>query len=162
MTLTACGRGLRPFCRGVARRQLVVAACTMLLAMPVAADAHTELRATTPADGARLRSAPRQVVAQYSEPLAEVVETSVALDGSPVPRAAGTLSPIDAGRLEIPIASRGRFGRFAVRWRVTSADGHPLEGSVAFSVSPPPLGPTLQRLSRLITTAVGELRATVA
>jgi len=144
-------------------RRIVLAACAAGLAMPASADAHTELRATAPGEGARLTSAPSRVVAQYSEPLARVAETSVAVDGTPLPAgASGRLSPTDAGRLQIPISPPGRFGRFTVAWQVISADGHALEGRLAFTVTPPSLRTTLRRLSDAIAAAVRELRAAAA
>lgn len=141
-------------------RPLLVVAFVGTLAVSATAAAHTDLKATTPTDGARLASAPSRVVVIYSEPLGEVVETSVSLDGRPL--AGGTadrLSPTDAGRLQIPISAPGAFGRFAVSWRARSADGHTPEGELAFTVAPPSFRETLRRVAVVIATAARRLQS---
>jgi methionine-rich copper-binding protein CopC len=144
----------------VAHRLPVVAALAAVLVVPSAAAAHTTLGTTTPADGANLQAAPTTVVARYAEPLAEVVEAGVTVDGAPVAGVRGRLAARDASQVRIPLPATVRSGRFEVRWTVRGADTHLLEGTVSFTVAPPTLRADLRRIAAALGDAAVALRAT--
>ncbi|TXR57762.1 copper resistance protein CopC [Quadrisphaera setariae] len=104
--------------------------CSSLLVAP-AALAHDSLVSSVPGDGTTVTSAPESVSLGFSEaPLelgAQVVVT--APDG----RVVTTGSPTVVGNDVVQgLAPDRPAGSYTVDWRVTSSDGHPIEGRVAF------------------------------
>lgn len=120
--------------RAAALLAAVVAALAVLFtASP--AWAHAELVGSTPADGEVLAGPPGRVVLRFSE------QVETALGAIRVFDAQG--QPLDVGQtrraageqdaIEVTLPPTGR-GTYLVAWRVTSADGHPIQGSYLFSV----------------------------
>lgn len=98
--------------------------------------AHADLTSVTPADGAELATAPTAVLLAFNEPV-EVVQAGIrVLDES------GSLMPVGAvhhpnghpEQVDVFLPQALSPGTFVVDWRVVSDDGHPVEGSSAFSV----------------------------
>lgn len=135
-------------------------AAAILLGGAAPAGAHTERTSTSPADGARLRTAPAAIVVRYSDPVAEVVESSVALDGAPL---RGTvparLSPGDAAVVRIPLPPAVGPGRVSARWVVRSGDGHLLEGTAGFTIVAAPLEASIARVAAALGAAVRAMDA---
>lgn len=146
-----------PATRGAPLPTLAVAAALALLAAPAAA--HTGLRSTTPAAGARLTAAPAAVTATYGDALGRVERARVTVDGRPAAAATARLSPADARRLVIPLAPGSPAGAYRVTWTVLGADGHALAGELAFSVRPPAIAMAAARVG---TAALRAGRAVAA
>lgn len=104
-----------------------------LASMPAAA-AHDALTAATPADGASVATAPAEVALEFSgvvqELGAQVVVTGP--DGTAV--GDGEPQVVDT-TLTQPLAPDLPAGTYAVDWRVTSPDGHPISGTTSFTVT---------------------------
>jgi methionine-rich copper-binding protein CopC len=115
----------------IARRALFAA----LLLAPGRAWAHSELRSSEPAEGARLPAAPREIVLRFNE---GVQVTSVTLRdeaGAATRLALGRdTAPRPVERLTVPPLAPGRW---RLEWRAISADGHPVRGTVRFAILPP-------------------------
>ena len=119
--------------RGAAPRlglvALVVAAFALLGAGPAAA--HNTLRSSDPADGATVATAPDRLTLTFDQQAlalgTEIVVT--AQDGTTVSQ-----GPVEIGDVTVsqPLAPQRPAGAYVVSWRVTSADGHPLTGSLRF------------------------------
>jgi len=116
--------------RRLALRGALVCAA-LVLALP-AAHAHSELRASQPAAGARLAAAPATIELHFNEPVQLTVlslvdaagrRTRVALPADTTPRA--------TERLPAPPLAPGAW---RIEWRAISADGHPVRGTVRFTV----------------------------
>ena len=95
------------------------------------ATAHNELVGSSPAAGARLRSAPGEVRLDFGERLNPDVLTFVVTgpDGTDV--TAGPPSTAGTGAVQ-PLQALPASGPYQVSYRVVSADGHPVTGSYAF------------------------------
>ncbi|UMG92243.1 copper resistance CopC family protein [Nocardioides sp. TF02-7] len=99
------------------------------------AAAHSELVSSTPVDGASLRAMPAEVELQFNQDIAAqfatVTLTALGTQTDPI-----TLDPAVSGaRVTADVPNeldRARSWRLA--YRVTSADGHPIEGAVDFDV----------------------------
>ncbi len=108
--------------------------------LPGAAFAHAALVATEPADGAVVAESPKQFSLTFSEPVSPLVLTLVRPDGTPVALSAfrldGQTIVIDA-----PPEPGGGLGTHVLSWRVISADGHPVGGSILFSIGAPSAAP---------------------
>ena len=102
-----------------------------LVAVP--ASAHDELKSSNPADGATLATPPSQVVLTFEEPpVALGAQVVVTGPGGPVSSGAPRLDGDDVVQDVQPQAPAGRY---TIEWRVTSDDGHPVSGTLAFTAT---------------------------
>ncbi len=99
------------------------------------ASAHATLVSSDPADGAVLEDAPEQVTFTFDEPVALVDDGLQVFDatGAPVDVEAASRDEVVTGDLSGPLDD----GTYVVTWRVVSADGHPIAGSLTFHVGAP-------------------------
>ena len=97
--------------------------------------AHADLQVSTPEDGESLEVAPEEIRLTFSEELfEELVEISI-LD------AAGDLystikveqTPPPGTDVIFPWPPQAPPGEYSIAYRVVSADGHPVTGTVSFS-----------------------------
>lgn len=96
--------------------------------------AHAALIKTDPADGAVLAQAPARFSLNFSEPVSPLVLTLVTPDGTPIPLTSFRLSD---QTVEIDNPQTLKSGTHVLSWRVISADGHPVGGSLLFSIGAP-------------------------
>ena len=94
--------------------------------------AHASLVSTMPQDGAVLATSPEEIVLRFDEPVSALIVrllddagTTVALPAAP--RTEGRI-------LRATLPSNLRQGTYLLSYRVTSADSHPVGGSIAFSI----------------------------
>lgn len=102
--------------------------------------AHTGVVSSDPADGSRLDTVPAEVVVTFSDVLgagdtADQNTVAVVL-GDEVQE--GWTSQIDGNRLVVTAPESAPEGAYAVNYRVISADGHPVTGSIGFVVGDSP------------------------
>lgn len=109
------------------------------LAMAGQALAHAALTRTVPADGAVVASVPAEFSLSFSEPVSPLVLTLIGPDGTSRPLTRFTLAD---RTLSIAAPSDLGHGTHVLSWRVVSEDGHPVGGSVLFSVGAPSAAPT--------------------
>lgn len=111
----------------------LAAAVVVGLAPPAAA--HAVLLGTDPAEGTVLPEAPEEVVLSFSEPVDAVPDGVRVYDaaGEPVESSA-TLS---GTKLAVVLDESLGDGTLVVVWRVLSEDGHPVGGSLTFSIGSP-------------------------
>jgi len=128
----ACSTG-RP-AGGLAAALLVGFLLLAATMMPERAFAHAALIKTDPADGAVLVQGPAQFSLTFSEPVSPLVLTLVKPDGTPVPLTSFRLSD---QTVEIDNPQTLKSGTHVLSWRVISADGHPVGGSLLFSIGAP-------------------------
>jgi copper transport protein len=108
-------------------------ALAVLLALTASAFAHASLVKAEPADGAVVREAPATLNLTFNEPVSPLVIRLVGPDGEPV-----ALGEVAARNAIITIAApKLQRGTHVLSWRVISADGHPVGGSVIFSIGAP-------------------------
>ena len=109
----------------------LVAAWVLLALGCVAASAHATLVRSEPADGAILDQAPQRLVLTFNEPVSPLVLRLIAADGTATPLDGVTLAD-QTVTVDLPPALGD--GGYVASWRVVSGDGHPIGGSVVFSV----------------------------
>ncbi len=97
---------------------------------------HSDVVATAPRDGARLKAAPRAVTVTYASPLAAAVEATVRAPGGSARPVKPRLDARNARRVIVPVRGRGP-GRYRASWTVLGTDGHELAGSASFVVRAP-------------------------
>ena len=124
-------------CTGSAARAITIAVALILLA-PHDAFAHLALRSSTPADGAHVAAAPRELKLTFTE----AVEAAVARlrligpSGTEIPLSP-LRQPADSGQILLADV-RGPLegGVYRLEWQVVGADGHPVRGTINYVVAP--------------------------
>lgn len=119
----------------------LTAAFLLALALIVApaqqAFSHDYLMGSNPQDGATLDIHPSEVVLSFNNDIQSLGAQLVILDEKDTVLSSG--EPIVEGKnvsYDIP-ANLGN-GAFTINWRVVSSDSHPIEGSIAYSVTDEP------------------------
>jgi len=108
------------------------------------AHAHAVLVASEPADGAMLSTPPQRLTLTFNEPVSPLVMRLLGPGGTEqdvaVKQDGAVLSIVPGGSME--------NGTHLLSWRVVSADGHPVGGTIVFSIGyaseagPPPVANT--------------------
>lgn len=110
-----------------------LAATALLMGAPAPAQAHDVLVGSSPADGSVAAVVPARVTLTFSEPVL-AVGAVVIVNGPAGPVQGG--KPSMAGRTITQRLRPGSpAGRYAVVWRATSADGHPVSGTFSFTAT---------------------------
>jgi methionine-rich copper-binding protein CopC len=112
------------------RVALLAGAVVLLAAAP--ASAHASLIGTTPKDGSKLAAAPRTVSLTFSENVGSAFVAVTAPDGSPV--RTSQVRSVDE-KVTASVANADQRGRYMLAYRVVSADGHPVSGTVTFTTT---------------------------
>ena len=100
-----------------------------------AADAHSVLVSSSPAAGASVAASPAEAVLEFNEPVENrFTELAVLGPDGASHWEAGPVSVVDA-RVSAPLRPLGPAGTYTIRYRVTSADGHPVSGTVGFRLT---------------------------
>jgi copper transport protein len=102
----------------------------VVMMMCEAAFAHAEFRGSTPAPDTVLDAMPNSVELRFSEDVGPLALSWRLPDGTE--REARVTSAFQALMVEPPPNIGG--GSYALRWRVASTDGHPVSGTLVFSV----------------------------
>ncbi|GGR17942.1 copper resistance protein CopC [Agromyces mediolanus] len=112
-------------------------AASLSLAQALPAAAHDELLGSTPATGEALAAAPSDVSLRFSD---EVLPLGAAIVVSDADGADWTASAVSLEGDTVRAELRGGMpdGRYEVRWRVVSSDGHPITGLIPFTVGDAP------------------------
>ena len=119
------------------RRAAVLAklACAWLLLACAPALAHANLVEASPPQGSEVTKAPERVELRFSEPVDAEFDPLVvrAAGGARVDAHDARVDPKDA-RVVLADLERAPEGSYTVEWRVTSIDGHVVEGRYDFAV----------------------------
>ncbi|WP_165956129.1 copper resistance CopC family protein [Streptomyces hainanensis] len=118
---------------------LACAALALTIASAPSAAAHTALTGSDPGENADLTAPPEQVTLTFNDPMrAEYSRVEVTLaSGDSI--TTGTLTADGTGVVQ-PLDPQAPAGQYTVSYRVVSADGHPVSGSFAYTVTPPAAG----------------------
>lgn len=120
-----------------ARRGWVLLTALLFVMLSSApATAHTNLISTNPPDCQTLTTAPQSVSLRFAADLLTAGARLVAKDASGTQVALGEAT-VDGGTLTAAWPASTTSGQFSVAYRAVASDGHPLEGSFAFSIEPP-------------------------
>jgi copper transport protein len=127
MTLS-CRRLWLPLARGI------ILPILLWLCMAVTAHAHASLHMTEPRDGSVVAVAPASIKLFFSEPVSPTRLMITMPDGS----SAALERFVANGRVvEIEPPADPAKGTYLVSWRVVSEDGHPVAGTIVFSIGEP-------------------------
>lgn len=119
-----------------------VLACSVLFASP--SWAHAKEVASDPANKSQVSAVPATVSLMFNEEMIQL--------GSQI-RVTGPAGVVNAGKAVVDgrvatqrLSTTAPAGKYTVRWKVTSADGHPVSGSFTFTAraaaGAPPVSPS--------------------
>ncbi len=124
--------------RSWALRALVIACLLALMLLSAGpASAHATLVRTDPGEGAVLDSSPGELTFTFDEPVRALPGSARFFDADGNELSAS--ATVRDSTLAVQVAARLKRGSYVLVWRVTSADGHPVSGSLTFSVGEPSL-----------------------
>lgn len=109
---------------------------TVIAGVTGPAAAHTELKSSTPKDGATVEKAPSHVELVFTESINRQFVTIVVTGpgGQKVAKGKpGTKGPV----VTQPLTADLPNGRYAIAFRVVSSDGHPVSGELHFTLKAP-------------------------
>jgi methionine-rich copper-binding protein CopC len=125
----------RPLYRRLYRQLVVglVAGVALLLGAGTAF-AHDVLTASDPANGSSLATGPSKVTLTFDLPVKEYFSTITVLgpDGN---HYEGGASTVDGSTVSAPVQPLGPAGAYTIGYRIVSDDGHPVSGSVRFTLT---------------------------
>ena len=110
------------------------AALVTLVISAAPASAHAVLVNITPAAGAKLTAAPSQVVVEFNEVVGSTFAAVVVTNAAGVNVAIG--KPTVLGfKLTQPLSPEMASGAYRIAYKVTSDDGHPVDGESKFTLT---------------------------
>ena len=112
---------------------VVVAHLALCAGRAATVSAHAELTSSTPVDGAVLDAVPAEVELVFSENVGTPAALTVlGPDGSEL--GGGDLAVVGDTMSRTVDGGAGAAGAYTISYQVTSADGHPVSGSIGFSI----------------------------
>ncbi len=112
-------------------------AASLSLAQALPAAAHDELLGSTPATGDELAMAPADVSLRFSDAVLPLGAAIVVVDADGADWTASAVS-LEGDTVRAELRGGMPDGRYEVRWRVVSSDGHPSPGLVPCTVGDAP------------------------
>jgi len=123
----------------VALAAITLAVLSIVSPVAPAAHAHDQVLSTSPAADEHLEVAPTRVTMTFTDDILDVGAIVQVVDAQGTNRATGMLA-LDRASATQPLTPGLADGAYQVRWRVVSADGHPVAGTFDFSVGTVPVG----------------------
>lgn len=112
----------------------------ILLGAPGLASAHSALIGTIPVDGETVSTAPAAITLQFNEePLDGMVD--IAVTDSTGAIVATNTAAVTGTEVALPWPGTIGAGDYTVAYRVVSADGHPITGTITFTYTGEPTNP---------------------
>ena len=118
-------------------RQLVAALAILVGVLALgttAASAHATLESSSPADGQSVLTSPSEIRITFSEAVTTISGGLSVLDADGKTIDTGNSEIVDGRTLVAPISESLSDGTYVATYRVLSANGHPVSGSLLFGV----------------------------
>ncbi|MFC9648724.1 MULTISPECIES: copper resistance protein CopC [unclassified Streptomyces] len=126
-----------PFTRVITAGVLACALPGAAVVLAPPAQAHTALASSDPSDKSTLPASPGEIALTFNEKM-DGAYARVAVTG-PDDRSVASGSATAKGRTVTQrLTAAVPAGRYTVAFRVVSTDGHPVTGSLTYTVTPPP------------------------
>ncbi|MCJ0892055.1 copper resistance CopC family protein [Rhodococcus sp. ARC_M5] len=118
-------------------KRLALIAATILTATALSiapASAHATLQSSNPAENAVLDAAPDAVTLTFNQNVQSNFAT-VTVVGSDQSQWAASEPVVDGSTVTVDLDGLGAAGEYTIGYRVVSADGHPITGSIPFQLT---------------------------
>lgn len=128
--------------RSVAALPVVLLAALLALLLPAPlARAHAVLVSSDPLDGASLPAAPNRVLLTFDEPVRLISGAVQVISATGIRIDQGVRQQSGNTTVELDLPPNLPRGSYTATWRLMSADGHEVSGSVSFGVRQAPEAP---------------------
>jgi methionine-rich copper-binding protein CopC len=104
---------------------------SFLVLVPSSATAHSSSVETNPDDGATLESLPAEATVTFNE----APKTADVVLARPDGEIRKLRAQVAGSTIRVRLPTDGRPGRYQLSYRVVSADGHPVSGTITFTVA---------------------------
>jgi methionine-rich copper-binding protein CopC len=140
--------------RRVGLTVVLAGAALALVAAP--ASAHSELSSASPPDGSTLTTVPTQIVLTFNENIIAIGNQVSVIDASGALMSDGNPTVVDSTVTQQlkPLIYNGAY---SVTYRIVSADGHPVERNLSFTLNVPSLATPTASASPGATTSSSKL-----
>nr|WP_211178186.1 copper resistance CopC family protein [Pseudonocardia acidicola] len=101
--------------------------------------AHAQLEGSDPPDGASLATAPDKVTVRFSDTMQQGFNALTVIGPDHLAYQQGAVTA-SGDSVSVGVKPLGPAGRYTIGYRVVSDDGHPVEGSVSFTLTTPGAG----------------------
>jgi copper transport protein len=124
-------------------KAVVAGFIALLIALALAGEAyaHASLVKASPADGAVVPVAPAVLSLTFNEPVSPLVIRLIGPDGASIEPSAVVA---ENNTVTVTAAAPLQRGTHVLSWRVISSDGHPVGGSLLFSIGAPSVQPAAE------------------
>jgi methionine-rich copper-binding protein CopC len=113
---------------------IAVLASALVLGAATAASAHTEVKSTSPAGGATVKSTLTKVTVTFTGELKRGTLRVTGPGGKVVSAGDGGRDPRNTSRLIVGLKRSLKPGSYTASWTVVAADGHKQKGSFHFKL----------------------------
>ncbi len=120
---------------------LALTAAFALTGVAAPASAHDSVLSTTPADAEHVDAAPETVSIRFTDDIMQLGAVTLVVDSAGTDWVAGAPT-LDGPTATLALDPSLPDGAYQVRWRVVSADGHPISGTFDFTVGDASAAPT--------------------
>jgi methionine-rich copper-binding protein CopC len=111
-----------------------VLASVLVLGGATTASAHTEVKSTSPADGATVKTTLTRVTVTFTGELKRGTLRVVGPGGKVVSAGNGGRDPRNTSRLLVGLKGSLKPGSYKASWTIVAADGHKQKGSFHFKL----------------------------
>jgi methionine-rich copper-binding protein CopC len=120
--------------------------------------AHNSLVDSTPKDQATVEVGPQSVQLTFDQPVQDDAgANTIAVIGPQGDHWETGPAQVNGNVVSAPVGTLGTAGQYSINWRVLSADGHPVQSSLKFTLSKAGDGkPTPADVLSKFTTATGQ------
>ncbi|GII91890.1 copper resistance CopC family protein [Sinosporangium siamense] len=112
---------------------LMLAGATLLIAAPPA-QAHNVLTGSDPKDGATIAEGPSKITLEFDQPVRQGFSQVTVIGPGGARFEQGKVS-VNGPKVTMGVAPLGSAGKYVVGYRVLSSDGHPISGTIDFTLS---------------------------
>jgi methionine-rich copper-binding protein CopC len=137
---------------------IAVLAGLALAGLATPALAHNSLVDSTPKDQASVEVGPQTVQLTFDQPVQDDAgANTVAVIGPRNDHWETGPARVDSNVVSAPVGTLGAAGQYSINWRVLSADGHPVQGSLKFTLTKAGTGsPTPADVLAKFSTVAGQ------
>lgn len=115
---------------------VAVLAGLALAGLATPALAHNSLVSSDPKDQSSVATGPQNVRLTFDQPVQDDSGANTIAVIGPAGDHWETAAPkVDSNVVSAPVGTLGPAGQYSINWRVLSADGHPVQGTVKFTLS---------------------------
>ncbi|ASR33696.1 copper resistance protein CopC [Prauserella marina] len=119
------------------RRVIVMAGVALLALLGAAtpASAHNTLVSSDPAEGAQLEEGPSRVTLTFDQTVQDAGVNQIAVTGPDGGQWIDGDVEVDSNVVSAPLRPLGPAGEYIIGFRILSADGHPVEKEIRFTLT---------------------------